>query len=158
MSSGTGAEVLEEARLPVEQAALLLAVADGLCAIGELRTGERAGQFSIFNFLLRCAAEEGADGDQADEPAHVLLMRAGILRRHAWWMRYRLPAGDAPLRLELPGTLDKGWDWLPAVEEIAERLRRSEAWQEACGASVDSRVSWFAAALREAEVKRTEPR
>ena len=150
MDGGEGADVLGEAGLPSEQAALVLAVADGLCAIGELRTGERAGQFSIFNFLIRCAAEE--DG------AHVVLMKAGILRRHAWWMRYRLPEGDGELRLELPGALDRGWDWLPAVEEIAERLRRSEVWEEACGASVDSRVSWFARELRGAEVVRVAER
>ena len=149
-------ELLEDAGLPAERAALLLAVGDGLCAIGRLRTGERAGQFSIFNFLIRCSVED--DGGAGQDPSYVLLMRAGIIRRHAWWMRYRLPAEDVPLRLELPGVLDKDWDWLPAVEEIAERLRRSEAWQEACGASVDSRVSWFAGALREAEVSRTEPR
>ena len=71
-------------------------------------------------------------------------------------MRYRLPRGDAPLRLELPGVLDKGWDWAPAVEEIAERLRRSEVWEEAMGASVDSRISRFAQELREAEVRRVE--
>ena len=148
MSGAKSTPVLEEAGLPLERAALVLAVADGLCAIGELRTGERAGQFSIFNFLIRCAVEE--DG------AHVVLMRAGILRRHAWWMRYRLPEGEGPLRLELPGTLDRGWDWQPAVEEIAERLRRSEVWEEALGASVDSRVSWFAGELREAEARRVE--
>ena len=34
---------LEEARLPHDHAARLLAVADGLCAVGQLRTGERAG-------------------------------------------------------------------------------------------------------------------
>ena len=149
--SSMGSAVLEEAGLAVERAALLLAVGDGLCEIGRLRTGERAGQFSIFNFLIRCAAEE--DGE---DPPHVLLMRAGIIRRHAWWMRYRLPRGDAPLRLELPGVLDKGWDWAPAVEEIAERLRRSEVWEEAVGASVDSRISRFAQELREAEVRRVE--
>ena len=149
---GSSGQLLEEAGLPAERAALLLAVGDGLCAIGALRRGERAGQFSIFNFQLRCAEEDGEEG------THALLMRAGILRRRAWWMRFRLPAEGRPLGIDLPGAIDDGWEWAPAVEEIAERLRRSEAWEEATGASLDSRVSWFARALRDAEVRRVPAR
>ena len=50
----------EQANLSREAAAELLALADGLAAVGALRTGRRAGQLSIFNFRLR-AATEGSD-------------------------------------------------------------------------------------------------
>ena len=107
-----------EANLPPEQAAGLIALADGLCQIGRLRDGKDAGQFSIFNFLLRAAYEEPA-GASSDRPL-VILMQAGVFRRHAWYARLYWPDEDRPLRVELSSPIDKGWFWWPDIEEIAK--------------------------------------
>ncbi len=147
----TSERLLAEARLPAEDAAQLLAVADGLCAIGQLRTGTRAGQFSIFNFLLRCAPDH--EHSSADERTpYVVLMRAGILRRHAWYARFWPPDSERPLRLQLPAPIDKSWHWRDDLEEIAKRLDRSETWALAVGHSVEAHVAHFAQLLETVEV------
>ena len=146
-------ELLSEARLPTEAAAQLLAVADGLCAIGQLRTGTRAGQFSIFNFLIRCAPDPEYDSPD-DRTAYVVMMRAGILRRHAWYARFWLADDERPLRLQLPSPIDKSWDWLDAIEEIGERLNRSETWVLAVGQSVEAHTAQFTEQLNAVEVVR----
>ncbi len=144
---------LTEARLPLEHAARLLAVADGLGAIGKLRTGVRAGQFSIFNFLLRCAPDD--EYPPPDErTTYVLLMQAGIIRRHGWYAYFWLPAADQPLRLALPAPISKSWHWHDDIIEISKRLEQSEAWTQAVGESVDEHVQRFSDALSEAEVVR----
>lgn len=147
--------LLTDARLPVEAAAQLLAVADGLCAIGQLRTGTRAGQFSIFNFLIRCAPDPEYDSPD-ERTAYVVMMRAGILRRHAWYARYWLADDKRPLRLELPSPIDKSWDWLDAIEEIGERLNRSETWLQAVGQSVEQHTMQFVEQLKTVEVVKLE--
>jgi hypothetical protein len=144
---------LEEARLPLAHAARLLAIADGLCAIGQLRTGTRSGQFSIFNFLLRCAPdEEYASPD--DRTTYAVLMQAGIIRRHGWYAYFWLPDDDRPLRLALPAPISKSWHWYDDIVEISRRLEPSEAWTQAVGESVDDRVQQFAQALEQAELVR----
>ncbi len=144
---------LEEARLPLEQAARLLAVSDGLCAIGQLRTGTRAGQFSIFNFLLRCAPDDEYPSPD-DRTTYVLLMQAGIIRRHGWYAYFWLPDEDRPLRLGLPAPIGKSWHWYDDVIEISKRLEQSDAWTEAVGETVDQHVQRFEEALRKAEIVR----
>ena len=143
---------LEEARLPPEHAARLLAVADGLCAIGQLRTGERGGQFSIFNFLMRCALDDEYPSPD-ERPTHVLLMQAGIARRHGWYAYFWLP-DERPLRLAVPAPISKSWHWHDDVLEISKRLSDSEAWMQAVGESVDAHIARFAEALETAEVSR----
>ena len=151
---------LEEVRLPLEQAARLLAVADGLCAIGQLRTGTRGGQFSIFNFLLRVALDAEYPSPD-DRPTHVLLMQAGIIRRHGWYAYFWLPeegedgARGKPLRLAAPSPIGKSWHWHDDIGEISRRLEPSEAWRQAVGVSVEERVAQVAAWLETAEVMRT---
>ena len=145
---------LEEARLPLEQAARLLAVADGLCAIGQLRTGERGGQFSIFNFLLRVALDDEYPSPD-DRPTHVLLMQAGIVRRHGWFAYFWLPDDERPLRLALPGPIGKSWHWHDDLVEISKRLEPSEAWKQAVGETLDEHIQRFATALQDAEIVRS---
>ncbi len=145
---------LDEARLSIDHAARLLAVADGLCAIGQLRTGARAGQFSIFNFLIRCAPD--AEYPPPDErTTHVVLMQAGIIRRHGWFAYFWLPDGERPLRLALPAPISGSWRWHDDLDEIGQRLAQSEAWTQAVGQSVEDRVSYFRAALAGADVVRS---
>lgn len=144
---------LEEARLPLEQAARLFAVADGLCAIGQLRTGTRAGQFSIFNFLLRCAPDEEYPSPD-ERTTYVLLMQAGIIRRHGWYAYFWLPEDEQPMRIGLPAPIGKSWHWHDDVIEISKRLERSETWSQAVGESVDEHVQRFEEALRGAEIVR----
>ncbi|MDE2966861.1 MAG: hypothetical protein OXS30_05150 [Chloroflexota bacterium] len=144
---------LEEARLPLDHAARLLAIADGLCAIGQLRTGERAGQFSIFNFLIRCAPDdEYASPD--DRTTYALLMQAGIVRRHGWYAYFWLPDDQRPLRLALPSPVGKSWHWHDDIMEISNRFEQSEGWTQAVGESVDEHVERFKEALTDAEVVR----
>ena len=145
---------LEEARLPLEQAARLLAVADGLCAIGQLRTGERGGQFSIFNFLLRVALDDEYPSPD-DRPTHVLLMQAGIVRRHGWFAYFWLPDDERPLRLALPAPIGKSWHWHDDLVEISKRLEPSEAWKQAVGETLDEHIQRFATALQDAEIVRS---
>ena len=147
------ATTLEEANLPAERAALLLAVADGVRRIGAARTGEESGQFSIFNFLLRCAAEPERR-DEAERSASVLMMQAGIVRRRAWYCRFWLAEGEQPLRLEVPAPLPRGWEWWVDVEEIARRLRAATVWEEVVGESIEARTAQFREALGEAVVER----
>ena len=144
---------LEEARLPLDHAARLLAIADGLCAIGELRIGERAGQFSIFNFLIRCAPDDEYSAPD-DRMAHVVLMQAGIIRRHGWYAYFWLPADDRPLRLALPAPISKSWHWHDDLIEISKRLEPSDAWRQAVGESVDAHIQRFKEALGDAEIVR----
>ncbi len=144
---------LEEARLPLDHAARLLAVADGLCAIGQLRTGARSGQFSIFNFLLRCAPDDEYEADDG-RTTYVLLMQAGILRRHGWYAYFWLPDGERPLRLAVPAPISKSWHWHDDIVEIGKRLEPSETWTQAVGESVEEHVERFAEALASAEVVR----
>ncbi|MYE06613.1 MAG: hypothetical protein F4Y04_05230 [Chloroflexi bacterium] len=144
---------LEEARLPLDHAARLLAIADGLCAIGQLRTGERAGQFSIFNFLIRCAPDdEYASPD--DRTTYALLMQAGIVRRHGWYAYFWLPDDQRPLRLALPSPVGKSWHWYDDIMEISKRFEQSEGWTQAVGETVNEHVERFKEALTEAEIVR----
>ncbi len=142
---------LEVANLPLDHAARLLAVADGLCAIGQLRTGERAGQFSIFNFLLRCAPDDEVSSPDK-RTAYAVLMQAGIIRRHGWYAHVWLPEDDSPLRLSLPAPIAKSWRWHDDIVEISKRLERSDTWMQAVGESVDDHIERLRVALVEAEV------
>jgi len=144
---------LEEARVPHEHAARLLAIADGLCAIGQLRTGERAGQFSIFNFLIRCAPDDEYPSPD-ERTTFVLLMQAGIFRRHGWYAYFWLPEGDQPLRVGLPAPIDKSWHWHDDIVEISKRFEQSEGWTQAVGETVDEHVERFKEALLGAEIVR----
>ena len=178
----TTALTWQQANLPPDQAAELLALADGLAAIGEIRSGRRAGQLSIFNFRLRAAIDAPANArpanarpddhppDDHDAPL-VLLMRAGVWRRHTFFARFTpaadaatadtpavdTPAADAnagdtnanraPARFALSGPLDPHWDWRPPFEELRDRIVRQPVWLEAVGAPYDDRVTAFRAAL-----------
>ena len=131
MSSGPpddAEEALREANLPIARAAVVVALAEGLTAIGRLRTGKRAGQISLHNFLLRAAYDEGAEGSPL-----VVLMRAGVFRRHTWFMWVRGLAGAGPVEVTLRRPLERDWDWWPAIEEIQGRLGEGPAWREAVG-------------------------
>ena len=145
---------LEEAELPLEHAARLLAVADGLCAIGQLRTGTRSGQFSIFNFLLRCVTDDEFPAPD-DRTTYVLLMQAGIIRRHGWYAYFWLPDDERPLRLGIPAPISKAWHWHDDVVEISRRLEASETWNQAVGESMDEHVERFELALQSAEIVRS---
>lgn len=144
---------LEEARLPHEQAARLLAIADGICAIGELRTGERSGQFSIFNFLIRCAPDDEYPSPD-ERTTYALLMQAGIIRRHGWYAYFWLPDDEWPLRMGLPAPIDKSWHWHDDIVEISKRFEQSDGWTQAVGETVDEHVQRFSDALRSAEIVR----
>lgn len=147
---------LEETNLSVERAALLLAVADGVRRIGAARTGIESGQFSIFNFLLRCA-EEPERRDDAGRSAYALMMQAGIVRRRAWYCRFWLPEREEALCIEVPAPLPRGWEWWADVEEIARRLGPSAAWSDVVGEPLEARTAHFREALRCAVLMR-EPR
>ena len=141
----------EQANLTREQAAELLALADGLAAVGALRTGRRAGQLSIFNFRLR-AASEGSDAPGAPL---VVLMGAGIFRRHAFFARFTpaRPDDGAPA-LGLSGPIDGDWAWRPPFEELRDRIIGQPVWGEAVGAPYEERVVAFRAALAGVEPAR----
>jgi len=168
---------LEEANLKLEQAAELLALADGLCRIGRLRDGKHAGQFSIFNFRLRAAyevvspqldatgdSEPPLDSNPLDpnppdqrEPL-VVLMRAGIARRHTWFARVYWADDGRPMRIEAPSALDRGWEWWLDIDEIRKRLVTEEVWIEAVGLAWEARVAEVAAELANAVVVKVEAR
>ena len=140
--------------MPIEHAARLLAIADGLCEIGQLRAGQRAGQFSVFNFLIRCAIDD--DYPSPDErPTHVVLMQAGILRRHGWYAHFWLPRNDRPLRVAIPAPISKTWRWHDDILEISRRFETSEAWTHAIGCPVEEHVSRFLTRLGVAEIVRS---
>ena len=159
---------LVEARLSIDHTAALLAISDGLCKIGAARTGASAGQFSIFNFLLRCA-EEPERRDEAGRPAYVTMMQAGIMRRRGWYCRYwlprdelpgrelpgdGLPSDELPLRIEVPAPMAIRWEWWVDLEEIQRRLERSPAWAETVGDPIEARIAHFRNALQAAELVR----
>lgn len=139
-----------EANLVPDQAAGLIALADGLCQIASLRDGKDAGQFSIFNFLLRAAYEEAAAGDT--QRSLVILMQAGVFRRHAWYARLRWPHAGRPLRVELPSPIDEGWLWWPDIEEIAKRLAGEDVWRQTVGQPWQTRAAEIAADLQSAQL------
>jgi len=160
---------LEEANLSLEQAAELLALADGLCRIGRLRDGKHAGQFSIFNFRLRAAYEiSSPDLDAApdSEPPldpkprepMVVLMRAGIARRHTWFARVYWADGDEPMRIEAPSPLDKGWEWWLDIDEIRKRLVTEEVWTQAVELTWEARVAEVALELANVVIVKVEAR
>ena len=144
---------LDEARLPADHAARLLAIADGLCAIGLLRTGDRAGQFSVFNFLIRCATDEDYPAPD-DRTTHVVLMQAGVFRRHGWYAYFWLPDDERPLRLAVPSPISKSWHWFEDIVEISRRLEGTDTWTQAVGQSIDQHIEQFTAALETAEIVR----
>ena len=137
----------EQANLTREQAAELLALADGLAAVGALRTGRRAGQLSIFNFRLRAATE----GSDAPDAPLVLLMGAGVFRRHAFFARFAPARTDDAATLSLSGPIDRDWAWRPPFEELRDRIIGQPVWREAVGASYEERVAAFRAALERVE-------
>ncbi len=142
-----------EANLPLDRAAALITLADGLCAIGRLRQGQSAGQFSIHNFLLRAALEPtdaNAGGSRSSPGPLVIMMRAGVFRRHAWYMRVRRDEGGRPQRLELSSPIDAVWDWWSNIEEIRRRIVDQPAWTEAVGESYEVRRLALAGALESA--------
>ena len=157
------ATTLDEARLSIDHTAALLAISDGLCKIGAARTGASAGQFSIFNFLLRCA-EEPERRDDAGRPAYVTMMQAGIMRRRGWYCRFwlpgdgppsdELPGDELPLRIEIPAPMAIRWEWWVDLEEIQRRLERSPAWGETVGDPIEARIAHFRTALEVAELVR----
>ena len=152
------ATTLDEARLSIEHTAALLAISDGLCKIGAARTGASAGQFSIFNFLLRCA-EEPERRDESGRPAYVTMMQAGIMRRRGWYCRYWLPRDELPgdklsLRIEIPAPMPVRWEWWVDLEEIQRRLERSPTWAETVGDPIEARIAHFRNALQAAELVR----
>ncbi|MCY3567055.1 MAG: hypothetical protein OXH38_00385 [Chloroflexi bacterium] len=145
---------LEEANLPLDHAARLFAIADGLCSIGQLRAGARSGQFSIFNFLIRCAPDDEYPQPD-DRVTYAVLMQAGIVRRHGWYAHFWLPHDDRPMRIALPAPISKGWHWHDDVVEISRRFAESEGWTQAVGESVDDHVARFVESLRSAEIVRS---
>ena len=147
--------VLQAANLSADRAAALIALADGLAAIGQLREGRRAGQFSIFNFLLRAAEDTDAPLRDGRAPL-VVFMRAGIFRRHLWYLRAFLAEDSAPLRVELPAPIDRDWDWWSDLEEIRGRLAHSDGWSQAVGAEPDAHIARIGDTLARAEVVRLD--
>lgn len=141
----------DEANLPIDRAAALIALAGGLVAIGHLRRGENAGQISIHNFLLR-AAEEPRDS----APVLVVLMRAGVFRRHTWFLRVFPAADGSPTRLELPSPIDADWDWWPAFEEVRDRLVQQGVWAQAVSQSFDDRQRDVRTALTSATLVKSD--
>lgn len=154
---GSASAQLTAANLPLADAARLFALADALCAIGALRSGARAGQFSVHNFFLRAAYETaaGATARSGEAGVLVVLMRAGVLRRHRWHARFR--GTVTPPALELAGPMDRDWRWRPDVDEIYERLAPSRAWQEAVGRGPAVAAADWEARLRAAVVRGMAP-
>lgn len=139
------------ANLPRDRAAALLALGDGLAAIGRLRSGRRAGQLSVFNFRLRAAGEDPKD----PYGPLVVLMRAGTIRRHTFFCRYTPPPPDDPQALPslaLPGPIDRDWDWWPAFEEVRDRIIDQPVWLQAVGAPYGDRLAAYDAALDGAQL------
>ena len=142
--------LLAEANLTLDRLVALIAVAETLIAIGRLRDARAAGQFSLHNFLLRAAYEPDA-GAEPGGRSLVVLMRSGVFRRHAWYLRVRWAAQGPPV-LELPAPIDADWDWWPAVEEIRERLEQSGIWLRALGASYAEQCAALRASLADARL------
>lgn len=128
--------------LDLDRLAALVALGEGLTRIGLLRTGEQSGQFSIHNFRLRAAYDT--------EETLVLLMRAGIWRRHTWFCAVR--NRQAQMDLAVPRPMERDWKWWRGVEEIQGRLATSKAWKEAVGDSFDVLQSGYVQRLREARL------
>ncbi len=158
---------LEEANLIPEQGAELLALADGLCRIGRLRDGKYAGQFSIFNFRLRAAyetasrkADSASDAEPFPDPTArapmVVLMRAGVARRHTWFARVYWAEAEQVMRIEAPSPLDQGWEWWLDIDEIRKRLVTEDVWMQAVGLVWHDRVAQVAAELADAVVVKVE--
>ncbi len=152
-SSADGPVSWKDANLPRDRVAELIALAEGLTAIGVLRTGRASGQFSIHNFLLRAAYEQ-PDADAVDRGPLVVLMRSGVMRRHTWFVRVHSDADADPRRLELPGPIDADWDWWPSIEEIRDRLVQQPAWREAVKEAYGVRAQAIWAALDTADLVR----
>ncbi len=171
----------DEANLPLERAASLITLGDGLCAIGQFRDGKRAGQFSIHNFLLRAAIEaddevdneadgtvdDGANDEAvgaaapaggADSAPMVVMMRAGVYRRHAWYMRVHRDGAGRPHQVDLPSPIDADWEWWPNIDEIRSRLIDEPVWASAVGATFDERCRVVAVALESARLTRIDAR
>ena len=165
----------DEANLSLAHAASLITLADGLCAIGRFRDGKSAGQFSIHNFLLRAAIEanDASDGVVADEPIEdvvgaaatdggagtsplVIMMRAGIYRRHAWYMRVHRDGAGRPHQVDLPSPIDADWEWWPNIDEIRSRLIDEPVWASAVGATFDARCRVVAVALESVRLTRID--
>ncbi len=131
---------LADVGLTPDRLATLLALGEALAAIGALRAGQAAGQISMHNFRLRSAWEPvpptamaarlQSEQDITALPGLVVLMQAGVFRRHAWHGRVLDPHGAAPL-LHLPRPIDPRWTWWPAVTEIRDRLAIVPAWTDA---------------------------
>ena len=145
--------------LEIERLAALLALAEALTRVGRLRTGERSGQFSIHNFRVR-AAYDFCTPDPGPGGALVVLMRAGVWRRHTWFCALREvddergegePPGDdqkaGRLELAVPRPLEGDWEWWPGVEEMRGRLEASDVWQEAVGEPFEELQAGYAARL-----------
>ena len=147
---GEATTSLGEANLSLDRLAALIAVAEALIAIGRLRDAREAGQFSLHNFLLRAANEPDGGADPGTR-SMVVLMRGGVFRRHAWFLRVRREAQKPP-RLELPVPIDTDWDWWPAVEEIRVRLERSGIWMRAVGTPYPERCATLRASLQGARL------
>jgi hypothetical protein len=154
----------DEANLPLERAASLIALADGLCAIGRVRDGKDAGQFSIHNFLLRAAVETHDDavdggtdsGGSADFRPMVVMMRAGVMRRHAWYMRVHHDGDGRQQQIDLPSPIDADWEWWPNIEEIQSRLIDEPVWASSVGATFDERCRVIALALESVRLTRID--
>lgn len=140
-----------EARLTAQEAGELIALGEGLVAIGRLRTGTSSGQISMHNFQVRAGEEEAGEGET--ERALVVLMRAGVFRRHTFFCRYRQGAGDGA-RLELPGPIDRGWAWRASFEEVRDRLIEQPVWDEAVGRPFAERAREVATALAQGALVR----
>lgn len=128
--------------------ARLLAVGEALTRIGRLRTGEPSGQLSIHNFSIRAAYDE--------EGALVVLMRAGVWRRHTWFCAVRDESGE--VEVALPRSMDSDWDWWLGVEEVGGRLVASEVWEEAVSESLERLRAGYEERLRGARVLMGEGR
>ncbi len=150
MSDAPSGLTWEQANCTRDQAAELLALADGLAAVGALRTGRRSGQLSIFNFRLRAAA----DGSDAPDAPLVILMRAGVFRRHTFFARFTPAGADGAAILALSGPIDRDWEWRPPFEELRDRIIGQPVWREAVVASYEERVAAFRAALAAVEPSR----
>ena len=151
----------ERANLHPDRAAALLALGDGLASIGRLRTGRRSGQLSIFNFRLRAAGEASEDASENDPQGPlILLMGAGVIRRHTFFCRYtplaatpdRAGDGGAPATLALPGAIDRDWDWWPPFEEVRDRIIGQPVWMEAVGVPYADHLSAFTTVLQDARL------
>lgn len=137
---------LESLNLDVGRLANLLALSEALTRIGQFRTGDLSGQFSIHNFQLRAAYDS--------HEALVILMRAGILRRHAWFCSLRVvnERSERYLELTAPQPLARDWNWEPAVEEIKGRLLKSSVWDQSVEESFDELLVHYKEELKKVQV------